>query len=132
MTYNSEQVNLLGVQSVLIYTSLTCHYSYNVSIDFCCWLAASDIIIQEWHVKDSTDPGFYFLYCGMWKLYYVFPPGYMTRSISSWYNTISKIRNDDQSLSPVTPLVSFFCRSYSLKMFRNIFNLLVSRIFIIP
>ena len=30
------------------------------------------------------------LYCGMQKLYYVLPPGYIiSRSISSWYNTIS-------------------------------------------
>ena len=75
MTYNSEQVNLLGVQSVLM--PLLLHRSHltiaqvaiHVSINFCCWLAASDIIIQEWQVKDSTDPGFYFLYCGTWKLY---------------------------------------------------------------
>ena len=87
----------------------------SVSTSVASYIAASDIIIQEWHVKDSTDPGFYFLYCGMWQFYYVFPPGYITRSISSWYmyNTISKKRvNDDHSLSPVTPLVSLLFLSF--------------------
>ena len=32
--------------------------------------------------------GYCCLYCVMWKLYYVLPPGYISRSISSWYNTI--------------------------------------------
>ena len=64
----------------------------------------------------------------MRKLYYILSPGYVSRSISSWYNTISRkvqgiIRNDDQSLSPVIPLVSIlFCRSKSLEMFVNIFS----------
>ena len=52
------------------------------------------------------------LYCDMLKLYYVLPPGCISGSISSRYNTISKgIRNDDQSLSPVTPLVSLLFKS---------------------
>ena len=99
MTYKSEQVNLLGVQSVLmpliiIIIHVTMAQVAIISVSTSVALVSSiimiRIIIQEWHVKGSTDPGFYFLYCGMWKLYYVFPPGYITRPISSWYNTISK------------------------------------------
>ena len=40
--------------------------------------------------------------------------------------TVQGIRNDDQSLSPVTPLVSLLFPSF-LEMFRNIFYLLVDR-----
>ena len=57
--------------------------------------------------------GYCCLYCGMRKLYYVLPLGYISRSMSSLYNTIfDKIRNDDQSLSPVTPLVSLLFLSF--------------------
>ena len=38
------------------------------------------------------------------------------------------IRNDDQSLSPVTLLVSLLFLSFPIPMFRNIFNLLVVHI----
>ena len=81
MTYNSEQVNLLGVQRVLMPLLI----STSVAAD---WLAASDLIIQNGTLKIVQIHDF--LYCGMWKLYYVLPPGYIARSISPWYNTISK------------------------------------------
>ena len=77
----------------------------SVSTSVACWLLSS-ICIQEWQVKDSTDPGFYFLYCGTWKLYPVHVL-YITRSIIiPFLRKVQGIRNDDQSLSPVTPLVS--------------------------
>ena len=82
-------------------------------LQHCLAASAMSQLIQEWHVKDCTDPDFAAcLYCSMRKLYYVLPPGYICRWISSWYKPFPRkvqgIRNDDQSRSPVTPLDSLF------------------------
>ena len=47
--------------------------------------------------------------------------GELAPGIDHFQKKVQGIRTDDQSLSPVTPLVYLlFCHSYSLEMFRDI------------
>ena len=101
------------------------------------------IILQVWHVKGNTDPSCLdtcCLYCGIRKLYYTcsFLPIIISRLMqllgiiyTGFQRKMQGIRNDDQSLSPVTPLVSSTSSVVPnpLKCSGTIFNLLVSWIF---
>ena len=129
MTYNSEQVSLLGVQSILM--PLHIHRSHVTIAQFAIsvstpvaaeWLAASAIsqLIQEWHVKDSTDPLCLFLLFILWHAEVILCApsrlhnyvGRLAPGIIPFPRKVQKIRNDDQSLSPVTPLVSILFLSF--------------------
>ena len=80
-----EHLSLLGMQNILLVADCFIAASCTIIIML---LNLNSIIM--YHVKGSTDSGFFCLYCDMLKLYYMLPPGYISRSISSWYGTISK------------------------------------------